>query len=95
MVVTILSVAEKPSVAKELARIIGQVPPDTIKRPGHSPYNHIFDIPNCIFKEENGAQMRMTSVTGHLMELEFDPAFKGWNSCAPCKTSTVFVGYCM
>ena len=27
--------------------------------------------------------MRMTSVTGHMMELEFAPAYKNWTSCNP------------
>ena len=34
----ILSVAEKPSVAKELANIIGRG--GAVRRSGHSPYNH-------------------------------------------------------
>jgi hypothetical protein len=27
--------------------------------------------------------MRFTSVTGHLMELDFGPSHRGWGSCAP------------
>lgn len=77
---TVLSVAEKPSVAKELARIIGG--DNTRRRNGFSPYNHIFEIPQCSFK--NGqCSMRITSVTGHMMEQEFEPAYKSWGSCAP------------
>ncbi len=82
MVTAILSVAEKPSVAKELAAIIGKVPPETIRRQGNSPYNPIFRIDRCSFKDQP-ASMQMTSVAGHLMELEFDQAFKSWNSCSP------------
>ena len=34
-----------------------------VQRHGHSPYNHIFDITSCDFK--NGqADMKMTSVVG-------------------------------
>jgi DNA topoisomerase III len=79
---SVLSVAEKPSVAKELAAIISRLPVDSIKRPGISVYNPVFEIQNCSFKDAP-AKMIMTSVTGHLMELEFDPAFKGWGSCQP------------
>ena len=78
---TILSVAEKPSVAKELARIISRNT-HCPSRAGYSPYNKIFDIDNCQFKR-NQAKMKMTSVTGHLMELEFDQAYKGWTNCPP------------
>ena len=77
---TILSVAEKPSVAKELARIIGG---DNVqRRSGYSPYNHIFEIPSCEFKNGRAA-MKITSVTGHMMELEFEKSHKSWGSCQP------------
>jgi DNA topoisomerase-3 len=79
--VRILSVAEKPSVAKELSRIIGANCQVSHRR-GHSQYNLLYEIPQCQFRG-NQCSMVMTSVTGHLMELEFDKAFKGWNSCQP------------
>ena len=78
----VLSVAEKPSVAKELAAIIGKVPPETIRRQGVSPYNPIFRIERCPFKDSQ-VQMTMTSVAGHMMELEFDEKFRQWSSCSP------------
>jgi DNA topoisomerase-3 len=72
----VLSVAEKPSVAKALAQILGG---DNVQgRPGFSVYNRIFEIPNCDFK--NGrCSMKITSVTGHLMEKEFDASAKSWS----------------
>ena len=73
----ILSVAEKPSVAKELARIIGRethVP----SRSMHSPYNRIFDIPSCTFMGKP-ASMMMTSVTGHMMEVDYQGMYRNWN----------------
>ena len=77
---TVLSVAEKPSVAKELARIIGGE--HVHRRAGFSHYNQIFEIPDCDFK--NGrCSMKITSVTGHMMEVEFDSAYKSWSGCAP------------
>jgi DNA topoisomerase-3 len=87
MSITVLSVAEKPSVAKELSAIIGKCPPETMRRPGFSPYNHIFHIEKCSFKDQQ-VQMNITSVAGHMMELEFDPAYKSWNSCAPIELFT-------
>jgi len=75
----ILSVAEKPSVAKELANIIGNG--HFQKRNGHSPYNFIFEVA-CDFLGRN-TSMKITSVSGHMMELEFEPQYKGWKSCRP------------
>ena len=77
---TVLSVAEKPSVAKELARIIGG---DHVhRRAGFSHFNQLFEIPDCEFKNSR-CSMTITSVTGHMMEVEFDPAYKVWSSCQP------------
>jgi DNA topoisomerase-3 len=82
MPTVVLSVAEKPSVAKELAAIISKEPPERIRRAGFSPYNPIFQIEKCSFRDQQVC-MTMTSVSGHMMELEFDTAYKGWFSCSP------------
>lgn len=79
--VKILSVAEKPSVAKELAKIISNNG-HMVRVAGHSQYNQIFEINSCTFRGHN-ASMKITSVTGHMMESEFDARFKSWNSCQP------------
>ena len=74
-----LSVAEKPSVARELAGILsnGQARP----RNGASTYNKIFEFPCPL---DNGqCSMQVTSVTGHLMEMDFEERFRKWNSCDP------------
>lgn len=34
-------------------------------------------------------QMVVTSVTGHLMELEVEPRYKPWDSCSPIDLFTV------
>lgn len=81
---SVLSVAEKPSVAKELAAIISKQQVDSLKRQGISPYNPVFDINSCLF-QNHPAKMIITSVTGHMMELEFEAAYKGWNSCQPAE----------
>lgn len=79
---SILSVAEKPSVAKSLAEIIAGCSPDSIRRNGFSIYNKIYDIPNCSFRGQP-CKMSMTSVSGHLLELDFDIKFKSWANCSP------------
>eukprot|EP00467_Chlorarachnion_reptans_P000826 CAMPEP_0114491312 /NCGR_PEP_ID=MMETSP0109-20121206/2931_1 /TAXON_ID=29199 /ORGANISM="Chlorarachnion reptans, Strain CCCM449" /LENGTH=930 /DNA_ID=CAMNT_0001668033 /DNA_START=287 /DNA_END=3075 /DNA_ORIENTATION=- len=76
----VLSVAEKPSVAKKLAQILS--------RPGHpttrnspSPYNKNFEFRMRL--EGQMVDMVITSVTGHLMEIDFDASLRGWTSCTP------------
>ncbi|XRB16851.1 DNA topoisomerase III [Pseudoscourfieldia marina] len=74
--VRVLNVAEKPSVAKEVARILSNTTASV--RSSHSPYNKVFEFPFTL----NGEHVTMvfTSVTGHLMELDFDGQYKSWNS---------------
>ena len=52
------------------------------QRAGHSPYNHVFEIAQCEFNGQP-AEMRVTSVLGHLMELEFCEPYNKWGSCKP------------
>ncbi|WZY79695.1 hypothetical protein YC2023_026079 [Brassica napus] len=77
--VTVLNVAEKPSVAKSVAGILSRGSFRT--REGRSRYNKIFEFDYAI----NGqpCRMMMTSVIGHLMELEFADRFRKWHSCDP------------
>ena len=78
---TILSVAEKPSVAKELANILSSNHnPNRIN--GRSPYNHIWDVGAVKFRNQP-ATMKITSVSGHTMDLDFTPEHKGWHTCNP------------
>ena len=74
-----LSVAEKPSVAKELAAILssGSAQP----RNGLSPYNKVFEF-GCTL--DNGpCDMVITSVLGHLMEMDFEDPYRKWHGCQP------------
>lgn len=81
--VTILSVAEKPSVAKELAKIISGGENNYTRSQSHSPYNQLFEINQCQFKNQR-ASMIMTSVTGHLTEIEFETDYhRSWKNCRP------------
>eukprot|EP00898_Chlorokybus_atmophyticus_P007322 jgi/Chlat1/7591/Chrsp63S09151 len=79
MPIRALNVAEKPSVAKEVARILSHGQMQT--RDGFSQYNRVFDFDYQI--NGQNMEMMMTSVTGHLMELEFDAAYKKWTACQP------------
>eukprot|EP00924_Labyrinthula_sp_SR-Ha-C_P002584 snap_masked-scaffold_13-processed-gene-0.29-mRNA-1 protein AED:0.20 eAED:0.20 QI:0/0/0/1/1/1/2/0/1037 len=91
----VLSVAEKPSIAKTIAKILagGHVS----SRPGLSKYNHCFDF-YCEVGLSPGhleqVSMTMTSVSGHLMEADFSDEYKKWRNpqkpprslfCAPIK----------
>ncbi|KAM7273036.1 hypothetical protein ACFE04_027700 [Oxalis oulophora] len=78
--VTVLNVAEKPSVAKSVAAILSRNQ-GLRTREGRSRYNKIFEFNYII----NGQQCHMlfTSVTGHLMETEFDDRYRKWHSCDP------------
>ncbi|XP_047970026.1 DNA topoisomerase 3-alpha isoform X1 [Salvia hispanica] len=78
-----LNVAEKPSVAKQVAGILSKNPSSggMRTRDGRSRYNRIFEF-NCVVRSQL-IQMSFTSVTGHLMELEFDDRYRKWHSCDP------------
>ncbi|KAI5673799.1 hypothetical protein M9H77_14163 [Catharanthus roseus] len=78
--IKVLNVAEKPSVAKSVAGILSRQQ-GLRMREGRSRFNKIFEFNYTI----NGRPclMSFTSVTGHLMEIEFDERFKKWHSCDP------------
>ena len=67
--IRVLNVAEKPSVAKEVSRVLcgGRQPQS---RRGPSPYNVNWEFPYEV--EGKQCQMVFTSVTGHLMEMDFE-----------------------
>eukprot|EP00906_Rhabdomonas_costata_P034436 RCo048462 len=76
---TYLNVAEKPSVAKAMASILSN---GTARhRPGLSQYNPVYEFDLTV----RGVETRMivTSVTGHLKDLDFPPEYRNWNSCSP------------
>ncbi|KAF4321747.1 hypothetical protein BBO99_00004297 [Phytophthora kernoviae] len=80
----VLNVAEKPSVAKEIANILSSG--RSQRRPGLSKYNALFEFPYDIRGQQ--VQMVVTSVTGHLMELDFDGSVRSWYSCDPVELFT-------
>ncbi|XP_057856163.2 DNA topoisomerase 3-alpha isoform X2 [Cryptomeria japonica] len=79
MEIRVLNVAEKPSVAKTVAQILSHNNCQT--RDGRSRYNKIFEFKYMINNQR--CHMLMTSVTGHLMELDFHDQYRKWHSCDP------------
>ncbi|XP_020104572.1 DNA topoisomerase 3-alpha [Ananas comosus] len=80
----VLNVAEKPSVAKAVSEILsrgGGGGGGLRSREGRSRYNRVFEFEYSIGGRP--CLMLFTSVTGHLMELDFDDRFRKWNSCDP------------
>ncbi|RLN98490.1 hypothetical protein BBJ28_00022903 [Nothophytophthora sp. Chile5] len=67
----VLNVAEKPSVAKEIAAILSSG--RSTRRAGLSKYNALFEFPYEV--QGQAVRMVVTSVTGHLMELDFDASW--------------------
>nr|CAH7718282.1 unnamed protein product [Callosobruchus chinensis] len=74
-----LNVAEKNDAAKNIAQILSRG--SSNRREGLSQYNKIYEFNAQVFGED--AVMVMTSVSGHLLNYEFAPSFKGWQSCNP------------
>lgn len=77
-----LNVAEKPSAAKEISNILSRG--SASSRPGRSQYNRIFEF-QFDFRNENatGVQMAMTSLSGHLMNMDFAGHYREWGACSP------------
>ena len=79
VVLRVLNVAEKPSVARAVSEILSRGSMRT--REGRSVYNKIFEFEYTIVNQR--CFMSVTSVTGHLMELDFEERYKKWHSCDP------------
>ncbi|KAF9599783.1 hypothetical protein IFM89_001729 [Coptis chinensis] len=77
--IRVLNVAEKPSVAKAISTILSEN--QFTSRNSHSQYNRIFEFQFTLRNQP--VQMVVTSVTGHLMELDFHDTYKKWHSCDP------------
>ena len=76
----ILNVAEKNDAAKHLANIMGRGV--VRKREGYSKFNKIYEfdynLPNF-----GQCKMIMTSVSGHLLDYDFDDRYRKWYKCDP------------
>ncbi|KNC82673.1 hypothetical protein SARC_05050 [Sphaeroforma arctica JP610] len=82
----VLCVAEKPSVAKGVSQIIGR---GYNVRNGLSVYNKIYEY-QCNMLGEM-CHVKMTSVSGHVMEHAFPLAYKSWASVSPAVLFTANV----
>ena len=77
MVRRVLNVAEKPSVAKELAGILSSGRASS--RRGASQYNTVHEFDHQL--DGGPCKMIITSVLGHLMEMEFEEQYRKWHGC--------------
>ncbi|XP_068762622.1 DNA topoisomerase 3-alpha-like isoform X2 [Montipora capricornis] len=75
----VLNVAEKNDAAKELSRIMSRG--QSSRREGFSKFNKIYEFDYNILGQN--AKMIMTSLSGHLMSLDFTASHQKWYSCAP------------
>ncbi|KAI8319334.1 prokaryotic type I DNA topoisomerase [Martensiomyces pterosporus] len=75
----ILCVAEKPSQAKSIVQILSQGQFNT--RNGRSKYNKNFDFQYRV--SGSFVPATMTSVLGHVMEIDFPLSMRKWHSCNP------------
>ena len=78
--IKVLNVAEKPSVAKSVSGLLSRNQGLRV-REGRSRFNKIFEFNYSIRGQP--CHMLFTSVTGHLMEVEFEDRFRKWHSCDP------------
>ncbi|XP_069123502.1 DNA topoisomerase 3-alpha-like [Argopecten irradians] len=78
--VKILNVAEKNDAAKSIAAVMSRG--SARKREGFSKFNKIYEYEYNILNQNN-CTMTMTSVSGHLLGLDFKGNYKKWYSCNP------------
>ncbi|XP_060946009.1 DNA topoisomerase 3-alpha [Limanda limanda] len=75
----VLCVAEKNDAAKGIAEIMSGG--GARRREGMSKFNKIYEYEYHLFGQN--VSVSMTSVSGHLLGLEFQSAYKKWHSCNP------------
>lgn len=76
----VLNVAEKNDAAKNLAAIMSRG--TSQRREGLSKYNKIYEF-DYDLGNHGPVKMVMTSVSGHLLNLDFNTSHRKWNSCEP------------
>lgn len=75
----VLNVAEKNDAAKNLSEIMSRG--SYRRRDGLSVYNKIYEFDYSLFNTR--CKMVMTSVSGHLLTLDFVSDYRKWYSCSP------------
>lgn len=78
MIRKILSVAEKPSIAKKMSLLLTT---QSERGYSHSKYNPVYLFQKDFLGEP--ADHVVTSVTGHVNNYEFDSRFQRWDSVDP------------
>ena len=73
----VLNVAEKNDAAKNIAANLIRNRPAF--RDGFSRFNKIYEFQCNVFGQQ--CEMVMTSVSGHMMEIDFPASHRAWNSC--------------
>lgn len=77
----VLNVAEKNDAAKNIAGLLSRG--TSQMREGFSKYNKLYCFQTEVPQLGGRCDMIMTSVSGHLMEFDFDESLRGWHSCPP------------
>ena len=91
MTLKVLCVAEKNDTAKEISRLLSQN--KFTRREGFSKLNKIYQFPCQILNTD--ASVTMTSVSGHLMDINFDLKYKHWDDQPPVSLFTAPIAqYC-
>ncbi|XP_078691459.1 DNA topoisomerase 3-alpha-like isoform X1 [Branchiostoma floridae x Branchiostoma belcheri] len=75
----VLNVAEKNDAAKAIADVLSNG--RYRRREGFSKFNKIYDFESNILNKQSS--MFMTSVSGHLLALDFKGSYQKWHSCQP------------
>ena len=75
----VLNVAEKNDAAKNIANIMSGGRAN--RREGYSHFNKIYEFDYMVQGQQ--AEMVMTSLSGHLLNMEFAPQYRKWYSCNP------------
>ena len=91
MTLKVLCVAEKNETAKEISRLLSQN--KFTRRESFSKLNKIYQFSCRILNTD--ASVTMTSVSGHLMDLNFDLKYKHWDDQPPVSLFTAPIAqYC-
>ncbi|CAF9909035.1 MAG: DNA topoisomerase [Heterodermia speciosa] len=80
----ILCVAEKPSIAKAVAQHLSGGHVNARNVPGNQ-YIKNYEFDFSFGQPWGSCSVTMTSVLGHLTEVEFPQNYRRWNSCAPAQ----------
>ena len=77
--IKVLNVAEKNDAAKNIAALLSGG--NSVRREGLSKFNKIYEFQYQVRNQH--CDMSMTSVSGHLLGLDFDIKYRKWYSCPP------------